>query len=313
MEKINRNNYEIWMIDYLDGNLDNDMEYTLFCFLEKNPDLRTELDLVENVVLTPEKISFNKKHLLLKSTNPHIEMPESDYLLIKQMEEGLSLIEKNRLQELEKIYPAMKNDFSNYKLTKLQPKHILFPQKSSLLRKNIKPYIWSAISSVAAAVILLLFVLKPFENSEIEVQSLTFNVQSSKPENLDIETETLKSKYHSLTMNTETLISNPKTLNTNPETNNIQQTPYSKRQIPNISSEIIAFIPKPELQIFPQISKINAYEVGLTLMIPQYIENQNLISALEVDFYEEDNEHERSLIVRAGERLLNRIIAHNMN
>ena len=41
--KINRNNYEMYFIDYLDGVLSPDLVSELLLFLDENPDLKEEL------------------------------------------------------------------------------------------------------------------------------------------------------------------------------------------------------------------------------------------------------------------------------
>ena len=41
--KINRNNYEVFFMDYLDGNLDESVVNDFIEFLQKNPDLKEEL------------------------------------------------------------------------------------------------------------------------------------------------------------------------------------------------------------------------------------------------------------------------------
>ena len=42
--QIDRSNYEIWFIDWLDGNLNSLQVEQLKLFLDQNPDLREELD-----------------------------------------------------------------------------------------------------------------------------------------------------------------------------------------------------------------------------------------------------------------------------
>jgi len=332
MGTINRYNYEAWMFDYLEENLDNEQKVLFFSFMESNPDLYEELEMMKSAFLIPEKISFDQKHLLLKSNDPIIEMPESDYLLIKQMEEGLTDKEDKRLKEILYNYPALKKDSDSYKLTKLHPKEIIYTKKSSLKRKNYLPQIWTAVGSVAAAAVLLFFILKPVENltetelivqsleqdsskfkvqsleqdsskfkvqsSEQEVQSSKFKIQSSEPE-----PETLNFEPETRNLEPETLNPKPETLNLEPETLNLKP-----------ETDFVAFISKPELQLFPNIEKINVYEIGLSMMIPQYIENQQLMLAYGTRIYDFDYnyEPERGSIIKAGLRLINRLSSRNI-
>ena len=41
--EINRNNYEIFMLDYIEGNLPLDIREDLICFLNNNPDLKDDV------------------------------------------------------------------------------------------------------------------------------------------------------------------------------------------------------------------------------------------------------------------------------
>jgi len=297
MGTINRYNYEAWMFDYLEENLDSEQKVLFFSFMESNPDLYEELEMMKSAFLIPEKINFDQKHLLLKSNDPIIEMPESDYLLIKQIEEGLTDKEDKRLKELLYIYPALKKDSDTYKLTKLQSQQVIYSKKSSLKRKNYLPQIWTAIGSVAAAAAILFFILKPVENlTETELFVQSSEVQSSEPETLNFKPETLNFEPETINFKPETLNFEPETLNFKPE--------------------VIAFVSKPELQIFPQVEKINVYETGLSLMIPQYIENQQLLLAFGTGAFEHKYnyalEPERGSIIKAGIRLINRLSSRNI-
>ena len=64
--KINRNNYEAFFIDYLEGNLDERLVDDFIEFLQQNPDLKEELSLFEPISIGHEEITFNKKELLFK-------------------------------------------------------------------------------------------------------------------------------------------------------------------------------------------------------------------------------------------------------
>ena len=64
--KINRNNYEAFFIDYLEGNLDEKLVDDFIEFLQQNGDLKEELSLFETVSIGQEEMTFSKKELLLK-------------------------------------------------------------------------------------------------------------------------------------------------------------------------------------------------------------------------------------------------------
>ena len=65
--KINRNNYEAFLIDFLDGTLDAVLVAELMLFLEANPDIREEFDGIEDVSLESQNIHFTEKDFLKKT------------------------------------------------------------------------------------------------------------------------------------------------------------------------------------------------------------------------------------------------------
>ena len=64
---IDRSNYEIWLIDWLDGNLDEARTKQLLAFLDENPDLKEEADSLKLSRIFPDNIKPVKKENLKKS------------------------------------------------------------------------------------------------------------------------------------------------------------------------------------------------------------------------------------------------------
>ena len=75
MNQINRHNYEVFFIDYLEGKLPSSRADELIAFLRENPDLYDELQSWEEVRLCPdETIRMEpkdglKKHSILPDAN----------------------------------------------------------------------------------------------------------------------------------------------------------------------------------------------------------------------------------------------------
>ncbi len=71
--KITINNYEEWMIDYIEGNLSNDQRKQLAEFLEFHPELKAELELFGQTKLQPDtNLVFANKDLLKKKENGRV-------------------------------------------------------------------------------------------------------------------------------------------------------------------------------------------------------------------------------------------------
>ena len=65
--KITRDNYESFFIDFIEGNLPENMIDQFLDFLNQNPDLKEELHLFEEVNLPEELVVFQEKKQLHKS------------------------------------------------------------------------------------------------------------------------------------------------------------------------------------------------------------------------------------------------------
>ena len=65
--KINRNNYESFFLDYLEGNLSKADVAMVEKFISLNPDLKEELRNFEIIDLNPDKEEFTGKKELKKS------------------------------------------------------------------------------------------------------------------------------------------------------------------------------------------------------------------------------------------------------
>src|SRR5688572_15026317 len=97
--KIDRKNYEKYFVDYLDGLLDKASQQELFAFLEKNQDLKTELEEVAAMdPLQPEHIVFRDKNALKRiAVNQELDQPETLQQQLIEMIEGELSMEKETL------------------------------------------------------------------------------------------------------------------------------------------------------------------------------------------------------------------------
>ena len=172
MTEINRHNYEIFFIDYLDGNLLPSQEKRLWLFLKENPDLKDELENFEPVEISSEKQPFPKKQQLKKTVLlNHSNSSIFDELCIRYIEGDLSLKEKVALNEYMNNNSEKSREFKIFKQTKIKAdSSILFPDKEKLKKsamffalKRLYPYI-----AVAASILLLIAVyfLVPQKNNE---------------------------------------------------------------------------------------------------------------------------------------------------
>ncbi|MEX1002198.1 MAG: hypothetical protein WDZ35_08800 [Crocinitomicaceae bacterium] len=98
MNTINTHNYEAFFLDYLEGNLNKDQEALLLAFIEKHPNLRTELE---------EMMGIEMSELTLKATTEQLDQKaplkkldeQLEQLMIASVEGELTADQEKDLQE----------------------------------------------------------------------------------------------------------------------------------------------------------------------------------------------------------------------
>lgn len=108
MEKITRNNYEVFFIDYFDGNLPANIVDELLLFLDQNPDLKEEFENFENISIETSTSDFPFKNELKKNFSDAINESNFDEFCIAYHENDLSKEEKSDLLQY-----AKENDLEN--------------------------------------------------------------------------------------------------------------------------------------------------------------------------------------------------------
>ncbi len=168
MESLTRNNYEIWFLDYLDGQLSNEQLECLLDFLELNPDLKQELLGVSGVSLTPGTESIELKEQFLKTTDDIPGIATMDQLCIARMENDLTEEEAHKFDIRLDEDMELKGSYSAFLHTRLnRSDKMIFPYKKDLRKKVVffSPWLITAISS--AAVVLLVWTFWPDPSEKV--------------------------------------------------------------------------------------------------------------------------------------------------
>jgi hypothetical protein len=160
--QIDRSNYEIWFIDWLDGNLNSIQTGQLKLFLNENPDLREELEDFTPVNLVPYGILFPDKLILQKSVE-EIPISQFEYLCAAYHENDLSESQRTELREIIDTYPDKRKTFNLIQKTRLASPGISYKHKKHLLKRTVfqKVIRLSVIGLSAAAAITLIIISYP--------------------------------------------------------------------------------------------------------------------------------------------------------
>ncbi len=128
---INKKNYEIWFLDYLEDNLSTEQTDQLIIFLKKYPLLQKELDEMSLYYLECDNsITFNQKTDIQK---PFKDLSNIDEMMIADSEGDISVEEKLILDNLIKNNNELQGSSIYYKLSRVDSdKSIKYNDKFSL-------------------------------------------------------------------------------------------------------------------------------------------------------------------------------------
>lgn len=153
--KITRNNYETFFLDYLEGNLDENLVDEFLEFLKKNADLKEELLMMDTAPLVPEATFFSNKGKLYK--NKFDSEKEFNRAAVALVEGDLSDTEKEEFDAYLLKHPEKQKEVQRFQQTKLQPdKTVVFANKNKLYRRSLGRTIFMWSYRVAAVLIVAL-------------------------------------------------------------------------------------------------------------------------------------------------------------
>ena len=148
---INRHNYEAFFLLYVDNELSASERNAVQLYVQQNPDLGKELQLLQQSIVHVDKISFEDKTSLLKE-DTFASMQEK---LLLFTDDELPLAERKQIEVLLSSDAAIA-EWNILQQTKLQPDNaIVFPDKASLFRTEGERVVGIKWRPVAAAVLLL--------------------------------------------------------------------------------------------------------------------------------------------------------------
>ncbi len=134
---ISRDNYEVFFLDYIEGNLRAEMHEELQLFLQSNPDLAAELEEMQifqeqhDFTIGNEEFSFDDKNAL-KKTESTAQEDLIDELLAKELEGDLIKEEKALLDKLALGSSLVEKWRSVYALTRLKSSQEIFADKDAV-------------------------------------------------------------------------------------------------------------------------------------------------------------------------------------
>ncbi|MBI1836502.1 MAG: hypothetical protein HYR91_04485 [Flavobacteriia bacterium] len=188
MEQITIDNYEVFYLDFLDGNLSEVATQLLFDFLNKNPELKIDLDeLAPFEIDSNKKLTFFEKSLLKDFNFQTVEINDStiEYLILANEEQLLPQVTQKRLSDYISNNSELKTIQNRYSKTHLKADlKVIYPDKNILKKERKTVPLWYSIAGIAAALVGF-FMLLNHNNSSISIAKNNLHPHLPKPTIID--------------------------------------------------------------------------------------------------------------------------------
>ncbi len=284
--EININNYQEFMLDYFDGTLPEELVTQLHKLVATHQQIHDEIEEYQNITLSAGVQHYEPKASLYRTGCNDMELQESDFLMVKELEDGLTQQESARFEMLKNNNHTLVLEQELMAKTILTPDKATFANKSKLKRIRMASVtLYVARRAVAAVAIIALIVTVSIMGYR---QTITHNgqliVQSAQPTSRDITQENTDTKAITETKT----ISEEKTEDLPSEAKKVENSRKIsiEREVQQISTHDVE--PIKTLDSRPAIiatqNNINAYELGINHMMPLYVamlQNENIKPEIE--------------------------------
>jgi len=179
--EINRQNYEMYILDYIEGQLPENMVLAMLTFLKNNPEIEVEANALMENAFVAENIKFSDKESLKK--NPEHDIPgisKFEQLSIAYLENDILPLELENLNKILEQDKAKSTEHLLLNKTKLQPDFsIVFPDKKQLKQLHgtfrlTKKLIYYAVAAGIALILGFGFLFR--QNNHLEYgKTIAFN------------------------------------------------------------------------------------------------------------------------------------------
>lgn len=216
--KITLQNYEAFILDYYENNLNAEQVAELLIFLENHPALKTEFEDFEHISITPEAaITFETKNKLKKPVFlPYKEISSENYenYILADLENEITSQERYDLNEFIALNPEVKKEYEIYRHTYLKPDYrIKFANKKQLKKglsahKAGKVYRLAFITSLAASIAVLVTVVFNTPSSveqatQTAYRKIEYKAKHFANNNINIDNSNTQTNHSSKVMNTD--------------------------------------------------------------------------------------------------------------
>ena len=186
-----RENYEYFVVDYLEGNLSARDMIDFKSFLNLNPDLNNKITSFNELTLSPADKQFHDKKSLKKTNSDLLKrIPQNEFNCISYLENDLNSEESHNFEDQLIKNPDLQELLKTFEKSILKPVTVHYTQKKQLKKPVALFYrrlLW--IPYAAASVIFILFLMKTVFFRTVPAEKVTLLETPAQQENRNSTTD----------------------------------------------------------------------------------------------------------------------------
>ena len=124
---VNQHNYEEFFLLYVDGELSATDKQAVEQFVQANPGLAEELEMLLQMRLTDEPVLFEGKDILFRNETAEINLHNYEEQFLLYVDNELNTVSKEKVETFVLQHPALQESFTLLKQTRLASEIIVFP------------------------------------------------------------------------------------------------------------------------------------------------------------------------------------------
>jgi hypothetical protein len=163
--KFNRGNYELFVIDFLEGKLSEEDHILFVKFLKDHPEINEEIKDIHNAQLQPDDEQFSGKHILKKNIKTSKYQDDFYNNCIAYLEGDLGSAEKINFENWISDNPQKIHELELFRKVYLKADmNITFSPKSGLKKRFIisnRIRLVSILTTAAAVIIFIIIFVRP--------------------------------------------------------------------------------------------------------------------------------------------------------
>lgn len=175
---ININNYQEFLLSYIDKELSIDEAQAVEQFVANNSFAQAELKLLLSTKLQPTQEVFDNSNSLYKHQHNEISINNYEEKFAEYVDGELTATEQKQVETFVLQHPNLQNEFTIFKQTKLFNTLLQYPNKKELYRQE-RGKVWSIARWAVAAAFIGLSVAIWWANDTKQTETAIVNTQKN--------------------------------------------------------------------------------------------------------------------------------------